>query len=104
MRRLDAEAIFVMREAVAEFRRLVMLYSIGKDSSVMLHHALKALYPSLPPNVSISALSDEIKNLTGVDQHYEAPEFPEFKLSSAESARPKPPPTRLSLICRRMEC
>lgn len=49
LRRLEAEAMFVMREAVAEFRRPVMLYSIGKDSSVMLHLALKAFYPSLPP-------------------------------------------------------
>ena len=38
-----------MREVVAEFRRPVMLYSIGKDSSVMLHVALKAFYPSKPP-------------------------------------------------------
>jgi sulfate adenylyltransferase subunit 2 len=49
LRRLEAEAIFIMREAVAEFRRPVMLYSIGKDSSVMLHLALKTFYPSLPP-------------------------------------------------------
>ena len=38
-----------MREAVAEFRNPVMLYSIGKDSSVMLHIAQKAFYPSKPP-------------------------------------------------------
>jgi sulfate adenylyltransferase subunit 2 len=49
LRRLEAEAIFILREAVAEFRRTVMLYSIGKDSSVMLHLVLKAFYPSLPP-------------------------------------------------------
>ena len=46
---LEAEAIHVMREVVAEFRRPVMLYSIGKDSSVMLHLALKAFYPAKPP-------------------------------------------------------
>jgi len=46
LRRLEAEAIFILRETVAEFRRPVMLYSIGKDSSVMLHLALKAFYPS----------------------------------------------------------
>lgn len=49
LRRLEAEAIFIMREVVAEFERPVMLYSIGKDSSVMLHLALKAFFPSKPP-------------------------------------------------------
>src|SRR5512145_1422907 len=49
LRRLEAEAISIMREVVAEFRRPVMLYSIGKDSSVMLHLALKAFYPAKPP-------------------------------------------------------
>jgi sulfate adenylyltransferase subunit 2 len=47
--RLEAESIDIMREAVAESERPVMLYSIGKDSSVMLHLALKAFYPSKPP-------------------------------------------------------
>ena len=41
--------MFIMREVVAEFERPVMLYSIGKDSSVMLHLALKAFYPAKPP-------------------------------------------------------
>src|ERR1043166_7206647 len=49
LRRLEAEAIFIMREVVATFERPVMLYSIGKDSSVMLHLALKAFYPAPPP-------------------------------------------------------
>jgi sulfate adenylyltransferase subunit 2 len=49
LRRLEAEAIGIMREVAAEFRRPVMLYSIGKDSSVMLHVALKAFYPAKPP-------------------------------------------------------
>jgi sulfate adenylyltransferase subunit 2 len=49
LRRLEAEAIFIMREVAAEFEKPVMLYSIGKDSSVMLHCALKAFYPSKPP-------------------------------------------------------
>jgi sulfate adenylyltransferase subunit 2 len=49
LRRLEAEAIFIMREVVAERERPVMLYSIGKDSSVMLHVAQKAFYPSKPP-------------------------------------------------------
>jgi sulfate adenylyltransferase subunit 2 len=47
--RLESEAIFIMREVVATFQRPVMLYSIGKDSSVMLHLALKAFYPAPPP-------------------------------------------------------
>src|SRR6516165_9675037 len=49
LERLEAESIDIMREAVAESERPVMLYSIGKDSSVMLHLALKAFYPSKPP-------------------------------------------------------
>ena len=49
LRRLEAEAICIMREVVSEFRNPVMLYSIGKDSSAMLHVAQKAFYPSKPP-------------------------------------------------------
>jgi sulfate adenylyltransferase subunit 2 len=49
LRRLESEAIFIMREVVATFARPVMLYSIGKDSSVMLHLALKAFHPAPPP-------------------------------------------------------
>jgi sulfate adenylyltransferase subunit 2 len=49
LRRLEAESIFIMREVVAAFERPVMLYSIGKDSSVMLRLALKAFYPAPPP-------------------------------------------------------
>jgi sulfate adenylyltransferase subunit 2 len=47
--RLEAESISIMREAVAESDNPVMLYSIGKDSSVLLHLALKAFYPAKPP-------------------------------------------------------
>ena len=46
---LEAEAIEILREAVAGARKPVMMYSIGKDSSVMLHLARKAFHPSLPP-------------------------------------------------------
>jgi sulfate adenylyltransferase subunit 2 len=46
---LEAESIQIMREAVSESERPVMLYSVGKDSSVMLHLAVKAFYPSKPP-------------------------------------------------------
>jgi sulfate adenylyltransferase subunit 2 len=49
LRRLEAEAIFIMREVVANFTNPVMLYSIGKDSSVMLHLAMKAFHPARPP-------------------------------------------------------
>jgi sulfate adenylyltransferase subunit 2 len=49
LKRLEAESIHIIREVAAEFRNPVMLYSIGKDSSVMLHLALKAFYPSRPP-------------------------------------------------------
>ncbi|MDP2259087.1 MAG: sulfate adenylyltransferase subunit CysD [Caulobacter sp.] len=49
LQRLEAESIHIMREVVAEAERPVMLYSIGKDSAVMLHLAAKAFYPSRPP-------------------------------------------------------
>ena len=49
LQRLEAETIHIMREVVAEALNPVMLYSIGKDSSVMLHLARKAFYPAMPP-------------------------------------------------------
>jgi sulfate adenylyltransferase subunit 2 len=49
LQRLEAESIHIMREVVAECDNPVMLYSIGKDSAVMLHLAMKAFYPSKPP-------------------------------------------------------
>ena len=49
LERLEAESIHIMREVMAEAENPVMLYSIGKDSSVMLHLALKAFHPSKPP-------------------------------------------------------
>src|SRR5512141_1232396 len=49
LQQLEAESIHIIREVAAEFANPVMLYSIGKDSSVMLHLALKAFYPAPPP-------------------------------------------------------
>lgn len=49
LERLEAEAIHILREVAATFSRPVMLYSVGKDSSVMLHLAMKAFYPAKPP-------------------------------------------------------
>ena len=49
LERLEAEAIHIMREVIAETERPVMLYSVGKDSAVMLHLAMKAFYPAKPP-------------------------------------------------------
>jgi sulfate adenylyltransferase subunit 2 len=49
LKRLEAESVGIIREVAAEFRRPALLYSIGKDSSVMLHLALKAFYPGKPP-------------------------------------------------------
>ena len=49
LQKLEAESIHIMREVVAESENPVMLYSIGKDSAVMLHLAMKAFYPSKPP-------------------------------------------------------
>ena len=48
LKALEAEGIYILREVAAEFERPVMLYSIGKDSSVHLHLALKAFYPAKP--------------------------------------------------------
>ncbi len=49
LKQLEAESIYILREVAAEFEHPVMLYSIGKDSSVMVHLALKAFYPAKPP-------------------------------------------------------
>lgn len=49
LQRLEAESIHILRETAAEFRKPVMLYSIGKDSSVLLHLAMKAFHPGKPP-------------------------------------------------------
>jgi sulfate adenylyltransferase subunit 2 len=49
LKQLEAESIHIIREVAAEFDRPVMLYSIGKDSAVMLHLAIKAFYPGKPP-------------------------------------------------------
>lgn len=49
LKQLEAESIHIMREVAAEFNKPVMLYSVGKDSAVMLHLALKAFYPGKPP-------------------------------------------------------
>jgi sulfate adenylyltransferase subunit 2 len=49
LKRLEAESIHIIREVASEFQNPVMLYSIGKDSSVMLHLAMKAFYPAKPP-------------------------------------------------------
>ena len=49
LRQLEAESIHILREVVAEFANPVMLYSVGKDSAVMLHLARKAFYPARPP-------------------------------------------------------
>jgi sulfate adenylyltransferase subunit 2 len=49
LKKLEAESIYILREVAANFSNPVMMYSIGKDSSVMLHLAMKAFYPAKPP-------------------------------------------------------
>ena len=49
LKQLEAESIHIIREVAAEFENPVMLYSVGKDSSVMVHLAMKAFYPAKPP-------------------------------------------------------
>ena len=68
MRTLEAEGIHILREAAAEFARLVMLYSIGKDSSVMVRLAQKAFYPGKIPFP-----------LLHIDTSYKFPEMIEFR-------------------------
>jgi sulfate adenylyltransferase subunit 2 len=68
LRQLEAESIFVLREAAAEFAKPVMLYSIGKDSSVMLRLAQKAFYPGKLPFP-----------LLHIDTSYKFPEMIEFR-------------------------
>ncbi len=68
LKQLEAESIFILREAVAEFSRPVMLYSIGKDSSVMLRLAQKAFYPAPIPFP-----------LLHIDTSYKFPEMIEFR-------------------------
>src|SRR6202050_4978044 len=65
---LEAESMYILREAVAEFARPVMLYSIGKDSSVMLRLAQKAFFPGKIPFP-----------LLHVDTSYKFPEMTEFR-------------------------
>ena len=72
LRALEAESIYVLREAVAEFARPVMLYSIGKDSSVMLRLAQKAFYPGKLPFP-----------LLHIDTSYKFPEMIAFRDSYA---------------------
>jgi sulfate adenylyltransferase subunit 2 len=68
LKELEAESVFILREAVAEFVRPVMLYSIGKDSSVMLRLAQKAFYPGKIPFP-----------LLHIDTSYKFPEMIEFR-------------------------
>ena len=78
LERLEAESIHIMREVVAECERPVMLYSIGKDSAVMLHLALKAFYPAKPPFP-----------LLHVDTTWKFREMIEFRDRMAQRARPR---------------
>ena len=72
LRKLEAESIYILREAVAEFSHPVMMYSIGKDSSVMLRLAQKAFYPGKIPFP-----------LLHIDTSYKFPEMIEFRDSYA---------------------
>jgi len=73
LQRLEAEAIHIFREVAATFSKPVMLYSVGKDSSVMLHLAMKAFYPAKPPFPFLH-----------VDSHWKFREMIEFRDQMAE--------------------
>src|SRR5262245_21400861 len=75
LKQLEAESIAIIREVAAEFRNPVMLYSIGKDSGVMLHLAMKAFYPSKPPFPLLHVdtgwkFRDMIKHRDGIAARY----------------------------------
>ena len=70
LKQLEAESIHIIREVAAEFDNPVMLYSVGKDSAVMLHLAMKAFYPAPPPFP-----------LMHVDTTFKFKEMIEFRLS-----------------------
>src|SRR5882724_1430181 len=74
LKTLEAESIQIFREAAAEFARPVMLYSIGKDSSVMLRLAQKAFYPGKIPFP-----------LLHIDTSYKFPEMIEFRCTARET-------------------
>ncbi len=78
LKRLEAEAIHIMREVAAEFRNPVLLYSIGKDSTVLLHLAMKAFWPAKPPFpflhidsrwefAAMGAFRDALRDALGLD-------------------------------------
>ena len=73
LEKLEAEAIHIFREVAATFSKPVMLYSIGKDSSVMLHLAMKAFYPAKPPFPFLH-----------VDSHWKFREMIEFRDKMAQ--------------------
>ena len=73
LKQLEAESIHIIREVAAEFDNPVMLYSVGKDSSVMLHLAKKAFAPGVPPFP-----------LMHVDTHWKFREMIEFRQAMAQ--------------------
>ena len=86
LKTLEAESIYILREAAAEFARPVMLYSIGKDSSVMLRLAQKAFYPGHIPFP-----------LLHIDTSYKFPEmidFPRFLYQGDRRPADRPPESR----------
>ncbi len=70
LQRLEADSIHIIREAVAESERPVMLYSVGKDSAVMLHLALKAFYPARLPLRLVQAGLDSVAGMLGYFFHH----------------------------------
>ena len=61
LKQLEAESIHIIREVASEFKNPVMLYSVGKDSSVMVHLAMKAFYPGKPPFSLIESSATKIR-------------------------------------------
>ena len=99
LQRLEAESIHIMREVVAEADKPVMLYSVGKDSAVMLHLARKAFYPSPPPFPLLHVDTTwkfkamyELRDRMARDERHGAARLPEPRGDGArhQPVRPRP--------------
>ena len=90
LQKLEAEAIFIIREVVATCDKPVLLYSIGKDSAVLLHLAMKAFYPAKPPFP-----------LLHVDTTWKFREMIELSRRDGRAARARPDrPRQPGRVCR----
>ena len=98
LKQLEAESMHIMKEVVAEFQNPAMLYSVGKDSSVMLHLLQKAFYPAPPPlplvHVDTTWKFKEMIEFRDKDEPDEYFETGTARLARAGAGWSDPPPAR----------